>query len=106
MGDDPEHLRHLGELATLKNMIGACYHQDAFLDHKNDAAIWADICAAHHPEALSLLTSQIHTLLARLDDQLINVWNSQAAYHFATPADARRFLSELASFLALSGGDT
>ncbi|NZA26247.1 hypothetical protein H0E84_07595 [Luteimonas sp. SJ-92] len=99
MRNDPAYLASLGELATLKNAIGAWFHQDAYLDFASDEDVWDDMFAGHDSEARQLLMAQIAALLQRSDDAIVGLWNSQAHSHtFASGAEARHFFGSMLEY--------
>ena len=60
---DPPHLRHLGELASLKRTIACHFHQDSGLDYPSDDDRWAAILKESGPAERGLLAAQIKELL-------------------------------------------
>jgi len=100
MDSEPSYLASHGEFATLKNAIGSWYHQDAYLDFKTDADIWASMWAGYDSAAHGRLVDQLEQLLSRSDAEVLSVWNSEShAFRFDDGHEAREFLdSMLASF--------
>lgn len=101
MNDEPSYLAYLGEFATLKNATGAWYHQDAYLDFGTDEEIWADIFSGHNAKIRSRLEAQLSELFSRTDEQVLQVWNSEAHSHVYTRgSEARAFLAAMLAYFA------
>jgi hypothetical protein len=60
---DPSYLRHLGDLATLKNFIGGYYYQTVWEDFASHEAIWNLYIHETEQDGLQVLVEQIETLL-------------------------------------------
>jgi len=87
---DPPYLRHLGELATLKNTIACHFHQDSGLDYPNDADRWSAIRQEMGPTERALLAAQIVELLARDDAFVLQFWGKHSGYYCFEKADEIR----------------
>lgn len=90
---DPPYLRHLGELATLKNSIACHFHQDSGLDYPSDDDRWAAILQDSGPAERSLLAAQLGELLSRDDSFVMQFWRKYSDYYcFETAAEVRAYL--------------
>jgi hypothetical protein len=95
----PAYMASLEELATLKNAIGAWFHQDAYLEFTSDEDTWADIFAGHDSDERQLLIDQLTVLLQQSDDAVSHLWNSEAHSHtFTDGAEARQFLGAMLAY--------
>jgi len=61
---DPEFLRDLGNLATLKNFIGGTYYQTVWDYYEDDNEIWQEYCNKANKEGLILLKRQVDEVLS------------------------------------------
>ena len=92
---DPPYLRHLGELASLKNVIACHFHQDSGLDYRTDEDRWAAILRELNSAERSLIEAQIRELLSRHDDFVLRFWNDHSDYFpFESAAEVRAYLRQ------------
>ena len=90
---DPPYLRHLGELASLKNVVACHFHQDSGLDYPADEDRWAAILKELGPADRSLIAAQIRELLSRDDDFVLRFWDEHSDYFpFETAREVRAYL--------------
>ena len=98
---DPPYLRHLGELASLKNTIACHFHQDSGLDYPTDEDRWAAILKESGSAERGLIAAQIRELLSRDDAFVLQFWDEHSGYFcFETAADVRAYLHPKLELLA------
>jgi hypothetical protein len=87
---DPPHLRHLGELASLKKAILAHFDGDSGLRFHTDEERWQAIAKHYTPSQRSLIAGQIRELINREDAFVLRFWDKHSDYFFFETADQVR----------------
>ena len=100
MHPEPDYLRHLGEMATLKNFLGCWYHLDAWDEYRVDEERWRAFRESTSAEELVRLGEQIECLVARETDELHHFIRTNAdALYFDEPQKSRDWLEDFQSWL-------
>ena len=102
MEKDPVYLRHLGELATLRNFLGS-YYQTVWEDFESDEKVWNDYAKGAAPQTIYRLVEQIDTLLKRpakgIERFLADAVGACGGLYFETPQEAKGWLNRFRTYL-------
>jgi hypothetical protein len=100
MHPEPEYLRHLGDMTTLKDFLGSWYHQDAWDEYRVDEERWQAFRKSSSPEELVRVREQVERLAARNTDEVHHFIQTNAdALHFEEPQSSRDWLEDFKSWL-------
>jgi len=100
MHPEPAYLRHLGEMATLKNFLGSWYYQDAWDEYRVDEERWCAFRQSASADELVRLREQVEYLLARSTDEVHHFIQTNAdALYFEKPQQSRDWLEDFRSWM-------
>lgn len=104
MKQEPEYLRHLGDLATLKNFLGSCYHQDASIEFGTDEDRWRAFHDSASSDEMERVREQVEVLAGRPTDEIHDfLWRNADALRFSNPEESREWLEDFQSWLQEAG---
>ena len=102
MEKDPVYLRHLGELAILRNFLGS-YYQTVWEDFESDEKVWNDYAKRTVPQTIYRLVEQIETLLKRppeaIDRFLAEGVGAFGGLYFENLQDTQVWLNRFRTYL-------